>query len=717
MKKIYVFTIVLCCSLYGTKGQVPEADSLSLVALYNSTSGPTWTNSTNWLQPGQPVSSWVGITVANDTVIEILIQSNNLAGNIPDEIGNFTGLEVLNLYDNELSGPIPSTIGNLSKLTNLFLRKNHLSDTIPEEIGNLTNLHFLRLCDNELTGPIPSRFGYLANLEYLLISNNQLSGSIPEEIGNLANLKEINLSNNELSGPVPETIGGLGKIKYLYLDHNQLNGSIPATIGDMKMLTNVRLGNNQFTGSIPAALGNLENLESIELIFNQLTDTIPPEIGNLGKLRWLSLMNNQLTGSIPFQIGDLDSLRTLYLSDNLLSGPIPPEIGNLVKLESVSVYNNELSGNIPEEIGNLRNLEYLFLSNNHLTGEIPDALGQLNKLVYLQFDNNRLYGTIPGEIKDFPNLTKLSVNKNNFTFSGLEPIAGNSIANFSYNPQHPVGINLPLLNLSSGDSLNLSMIELATCGIEAVNNQYRWVKNGIAITDYTDTASLKIENLEDSHQGFYYCTMINSDFPMLTLSSDSIKLVIDGPTDILLSDSTIDENSAVGTIIGTLSTQDPDQAEGHSYNLVAGDGINDADNSVFSIDGTVLAIQTVPDYEIKQAYRINIRTTDDDMKILDKAFLIQVNDIVETHSNDNALTEYCRIYPNPAGNSIFLEIHGAVKAYYVYLTDISSNILYSREYDGNSEIAMHQYPSGVYFLRIVHKDNTDNTETVKIVKK
>lgn len=51
--------------------------------------------------------------------------------------------------------------------------------------------------------------------------------------------------------------------------------------------------------------------------------------------------------------------------------------------------------------------------------------------------------------------------------------------------------------------------------------------------------------------------------------------IIDGndpPTDISLSPSSIPENSAVGTIVGTFATTDPNVGDQHAYTLVAGVG-------------------------------------------------------------------------------------------------------------------------------------------------
>ena len=60
-----------------------EQDSLALVALYNATNGPNWTNNENWLTG--PVSSWFGVDVniGNNRVIRLDLRNNQLSGAIP----------------------------------------------------------------------------------------------------------------------------------------------------------------------------------------------------------------------------------------------------------------------------------------------------------------------------------------------------------------------------------------------------------------------------------------------------------------------------------------------------------------------------------------------------------------------------------------------------------------------------------------------------------
>ena len=352
----------------------PATDRAALVALYNTTGGADWTDNTNWLSDG-PLDDWYGVTTdTNGRVTELNLGDNDLAGEMPTELGNLSNLEHLYLYNNQLTGEIPEELGNLSNLTVLVLSGNQLTGEIPAELGSLSSLTGLHLGSNQLTGEIPAELGSLSNLVDLYLNINQLTGEIPAELGNLSNLTVLWLSNNRLTGEIPEELGNLSNLVDLRLYNNQLTGEIPAELGSLSSLERLHLGSNQLTGEIPAELGSLSNLNHLYLHGNQLTGEIPAELGNLSSLERLHLGFNQLTGEIPAELGNLSNLEWLYLWTNQLTGEIPAELGSLSSLERLHLGSNQLTGEIPAELGNLSNLEWLYLNANQLTGCIPEAL-------------------------------------------------------------------------------------------------------------------------------------------------------------------------------------------------------------------------------------------------------------------------------------------------------------------------------------------------------
>jgi hypothetical protein len=102
------------------------------------------------------------------------------------------------------------------------------------------------------------------------------------------------------------------------------------------------------------------------------------------------------------------------------------------------------------------------------------------------------------------------------------------------------------------------------------------------------------------------------------------------PTDITLTNSSIDENQPSGTTIGNLSATDPDAGQTHTFSLEAsGCGSSFPDNAQFAIVGNTLQSAVSFDYELKNSYLICIRTTDSGTPAMsfDKQFTITINDV------------------------------------------------------------------------------------------
>ena len=489
---------------------VAQQDSLALVALYNNTDGDNWINNENWLTGN--VSTWNGVTVEEARVTVIELNSNNLNGMIPTEIGDLTNLNGLSLHSNQLSGEIPSDIGNLTALINFWVYGNGLTGSIPTEIGNLINLNSLYLAFNSLSGELPTEIGNLTNLSVLMLEDNQLTGSIPSTIGNLTNLTTLNIITNQLIGNLPVEIGNLSSLEGLWMNGNQLTGSIPSEIGNLSNLEFLALAGNNLSGSIPIEIGNLTNLGRIELDQNNLSGNIPPEIGNLINLTHLSLWANQLSGDLPGEIGDLISLQFLALNVNQLTGELPMEIGDLTNLQYIDLAGNQFTGNIPSEFWSLVNLDNIILSDNLLTGSIPTDIIDCTILENLYLSNNNFI--------DLPDLTALSnlqilyVYDNQFTFEDIESNIGVASGSFLYSPQDSVYTEEEYVILEGND------IEFESI-IGGDNNIYQWYKDG---TEVGNSNTLTIENAVIDDSGIYTCEITNTTATELTIYRRPITL-------------------------------------------------------------------------------------------------------------------------------------------------------------------------------------------------
>ncbi|MEG4326960.1 DUF4347 domain-containing protein [Microcoleus sp. herbarium5] len=119
------------------------------------------------------------------------------------------------------------------------------------------------------------------------------------------------------------------------------------------------------------------------------------------------------------------------------------------------------------------------------------------------------------------------------------------------------------------------------------------------------------------------------------------------PTELNLSPSSINENVAANSSVGTFNSTDPDTDNTFTYSLVAGTG--DTNNSAFSIVSNQLQINASPDFEAQSTYNIRVRTTDQGGLTYDEPLVVNINNVNETPTDltlsNNSIAE------NVAANS------------------------------------------------------------------
>ncbi|MEB3279248.1 MAG: DUF4347 domain-containing protein, partial [Lyngbya sp.] len=124
----------------------------------------------------------------------------------------------------------------------------------------------------------------------------------------------------------------------------------------------------------------------------------------------------------------------------------------------------------------------------------------------------------------------------------------------------------------------------------------------------------------------------------LTINVDNVNEI---PTDITLDNNSLDENQAIGTVVGTLTSTDEDTNENHTYSLVA--GVGDTDNALFEVVNGELRTKASFDFETKSSYSVRIQTSDKNGETFQKPFTINVGNVNENPTDislsDNSLEE------------------------------------------------------------------------------
>lgn len=448
-----------------------ERDSLALVALWNATheNGP-WTN--EW-DLNLPMETWHGVFLNADGCVSTLIPTaNNLAGNIPPEIGDLDNLIRLDFTFNSLNGVIPDEIGNLSQLIRLHLHGNRLSGNIPATLGNLSNLTELTIYWNQLTGSIPETLGNLSKLTDLSLSSNQLTGNIPETLGNLTNLTLLILNDNLLSGSIPNELGNLSELNQLWLMQNNLEDCYSDGLLTLCSRSDVIFSDNPllpWQGDFSRFCAGEEQIGAPcdDSDPNTENDVITEDCGCAGaaivvnecrerdSLALVALWEathengpwtNEWDLSMPMDTwfgvrlnsdGCVDCLDldgegecnwSINQGGNNLNGQIPSTIGDLLNLEGFFLNNNDLNGEIPVEIGNLISIQSIAIEGSNLTGTIPSTIGNLESLLELWLGANELNGNIPKEIGKLTNLKKIRLSGGN-KLTGSIPIEFYNLTN------------------------------------------------------------------------------------------------------------------------------------------------------------------------------------------------------------------------------------------------------------------------------------------------
>lgn len=121
---------------------------------------------------------------------------------------------------------------------------------------------------------------------------------------------------------------------------------------------------------------------------------------------------------------------------------------------------------------------------------------------------------------------------------------------------------------------------------------------------------------------------IERDFPIRIVN------VNEAPANIALSNSSVSENRAAGTAVGTLAANDP-EGDTPIFDLVSGPG--DSSNGLFRIDGNVLRTGGTLDFETAASHSIRVRARDINGAESVRSFTITVVD-------DGAPTRFLRAY-------------------------------------------------------------------------
>lgn len=232
--------------LYFEAGSSQPSDRDALIAFYNATDGPNWTDNTNWCSD-EPLDTWYGITTDSEgRVTRISLENNGLSGATGNTLAPLSALTYLDCSGNSLSS---LDVTNNPGLTVLYCENNNLAEldvshntqidifycynnSISElDLSNNTALRYLYCYGNSL-----SELDVSSNtaLIYLDCSGNSLSSL---DVTNNPGLIYLSCENNDLT-ELDVSLNTQMEIFYCYGNH--------LTMLDIRNLT--ALGESVYVG-------------------------------------------------------------------------------------------------------------------------------------------------------------------------------------------------------------------------------------------------------------------------------------------------------------------------------------------------------------------------------------------------------------------------------------------------------------------------------------
>lgn len=130
----------------------------------------------------------------------ILVNNNQFQGEIPQNLAS-SSASVINLANNKFTGNIPITSlglvgGYNSKLKEILFLNNQLTGCIPQGMGLFRDVQVLDASFNSLVGHLPETLSCLQDIEVLNLAHNQLSGELSDVICSLRSLVNLTVAYN-----------------------------------------------------------------------------------------------------------------------------------------------------------------------------------------------------------------------------------------------------------------------------------------------------------------------------------------------------------------------------------------------------------------------------------------------------------------------------------------------------------------------------------------
>lgn len=220
----------------------------------------------------------------------------------------------------------------------------------------------------------------------------------------------------------------------------------------------------------------------------------------------------------------------------------------------------------------------------------------------------------------------------------------------------PYGLNLSASNVDENVPLGTVIGELSTLDTDTEDSHTYTLVPGEGADD-NSKFTISGNNLKTNTQVNFEGDQSSYDIRIRTTDTENgiyensftinVIDVNEPPTALLITNTEINENSELLTLVGELSTTDEDLYDQHTYSFVEGSN----DNESFVLDGSNLKVFVETDFEEKPVYVVRIKTDDGNGEAIERQFVINIADINE--APEDVLIDNFTIAENePAGTLV-----------------------------------------------------------------
>lgn len=357
--------------------------------------------------------------------------------------------------------------------------------------------------------------------------------------------------------------------------------------------------NFDVTGQVTIAFFTLEPLTSGQADLIQLVASVPAN-AVYGNAHALDITAIEVNAGAIQAIGDSAIHVVAFPGDSNGNGRYDAEDARLIARVGVGLDTGFVAS---PSTGSATNPRLFALIDPVIIGDVTgvDGISPLDASDILR----KVVGLPTPNIPALPSTqAPTSISLSNNTISEDSPI-GTTVGTFS------------TIDPDAGDTHTYTLVTgtgaIDNAAFQIVGNELR---NAVAI-DFDSQATYSIR-VRSTDSGGLFTEQV------FTITATPVN---EAPTAISLSNLTIAENAPLATVVGTLTTTDPNASDTHTYTLVS--GVGSADNVSFNVSGNQIVSASTFDFETKSSYTIRVRSTDSGGLFTEQSFVIAITNVNE----------------------------------------------------------------------------------------